>query len=68
MTSRMPANSRVSDRVKSEFEGRTQAFQTELRDRLKLAKCGFNDSVQEHLDRMCYMCENAWDPIGSLVS
>jgi hypothetical protein len=34
-----------------------QAVQNELWNRLSLAKCGDNDNVCEHVDRMCYMLE-----------
>lgn len=43
--------------LRKDFEGRTQAVQNELRNRLALAKCGENENVREHVDRMRYMLE-----------
>lgn len=43
--------------LKKDFEGRTQAVQNELQNWLTLAKCGENENVHEHVDRMWYMLE-----------
>lgn len=43
--------------LKADFEGRMQAVRKELRNRLTLTKCGENENVREHVDRMRYMNE-----------
>ena len=43
--------------LKKDFEGRTHAFQNKLRDRLAVTKCGDNENVREHVDRIQYMLE-----------
>ena len=45
------------DALRRDFEGRNQIVQNELRNRLALAKCGENENVREHVDRMRYMHE-----------
>ena len=45
------------DALKKDFEGRTQAVKNELRNRFAMAKCGNNENVHEHVDRMRYMFE-----------
>lgn len=41
--------------LKKEFEDRPQAVKNELRNRFALTKCGDNEDVREHFDRMQYM-------------
>jgi hypothetical protein len=55
------------DALKSDFEGWTQAVQNELRNWLTLAKCGDNENIQEHIDRMHYMFEEL-SGIGIMVT
>jgi hypothetical protein len=43
--------------LKEQFEGRTQAVKNELRNLLALTKCGDNEDVREHINRMQYKFE-----------
>ena len=45
------------DALRREFEGRTAFVQNDLRHKISLAKCGENENVREHTDRMRYMFE-----------
>jgi hypothetical protein len=52
-----PTAATMWEALKKDFEGRTQAVQNELRNRLALAKCSDNENMHEHVDRMQYMLE-----------
>ena len=45
------------DALRREFEGQTAFVQNDLWHKISLAKCGENENMREHTDRMCYMFE-----------